>query len=154
MNRNDIISVAESQIGVVEEPAGSNRQKYGEWIGLNGYAWCAMFVSWVFDHAGAPLGKIDREKGYVGCQSAYNFWKAAGQLTITPQPGDIVLFDWNKDGKHDHTGIFKRDLGNGYFESIEGNTAVGDDSNGGKVMLRKRAYSVAKFVDVTKYLKD
>ena len=64
-----------------------------------------------------------------------------------PQPGDIVFFDWNKDGRYDHTGIFESFIeGYAYFNCIEGNTAVGNDSNGGNVMRRIRSVSTAIFV--------
>lgn len=151
--REKIINIARAEVGNKENPKDSNLQKYGEWFGLNGYAWCAMFVSWIFNHADCSLPKIDRDKGYCGCQTGYNFWKKAGMITDKPQMADIVLFDWNKDNHFDHTGIFLHDNGNGTFSTIEGNTSVGNDSNGGEVMIRIRNYSIAKFVDVTKYLK-
>jgi hypothetical protein len=140
------------ELGYSESPANSNKQKYGEWHGLNGFAWCAMFVSWCFDQADIPLGKIDGPKGYAGCQGAYNFFKKKELLTKTPQPGDIVLFDWDGNGKFDHTGIYMSDCYDGInFISIEGNTALGNDSNGGKVMVRLRKYRQAVFVHPAVY---
>src|SRR3954464_12799599 len=106
MARQSILNIAQAEVGTTENPAGSNRTKYGVWYGLNGVPWCAIFVSWVYNKAGHALGKIDTVKGYHYCPSAYNFWKAQNRLTTTPQPGDIILFDWNGDGKCDHTGIF------------------------------------------------
>jgi hypothetical protein len=38
----------------------------------------------------------------------------------------------------DHIGIVEQDLGNGLFQTIEGNTAVGNNSDGGEVMRRQR----------------
>lgn len=38
------VEVAKKEIGTKE--TGTNRQKYGEWFGSNGVAWCAIFVSW------------------------------------------------------------------------------------------------------------
>lgn len=140
------------ELGYSESPANSNKQKYGEWYNLNGYAWCAMFVSWCFDQAGYPLGKIETPKGYAGCQGAYNFFKSKNQLTKTPQPGDIVLFDWDGNGKFDHTGLFMADCGdNVHFIAIEGNTAIGNNSNGGQVMIRLRHYNQAVFAHPTVY---
>jgi cell wall-associated NlpC family hydrolase len=105
-----------------------------------------MFVSWVYAHSGFSLGKVGYTKGFAGCQTAYNHFKKSGEIVHEPRPGDIVLFDWNGDGRYDHTGIFVKDLGNGQFESIEGNTAMGNDSNGGKVMRRIRNYRFAIFI--------
>jgi peptidoglycan hydrolase-like protein with peptidoglycan-binding domain len=145
MSRQTIIDTAAAENGTTEVPANSNLTKYGKWYGLNGVAWCAMFVSWVYNRAGHPLGKIDDENGYRYCPSAYNFWKAHNRLTTDPQMGDIVLFDWTGDGKCDHTGIFVAWKTPGKtFTSWEGNTAVWDDSNGGNVMMRTRNNSMVK----------
>ena len=70
-----------------------------------------------------------------------------GRLVTVPAVGDVVFFDWNGDGRFDHTGIFVKDLGKGLFQAVEGNTAFGNDSNGGEVMLRSdRKYKNAIFV--------
>lgn len=143
---NRIIEIATGEIGITEMPPDSNKTKYGEWFGVNGVAWCAMFVSWVYANAGYALGNIGYSKGFAGCQTAYVHFKNSGELTQHPTEGDIVLFDWNGDGRFDHVGLFIRDLGNGKFETIEGNTAVGNDSNGGKVMRRERNYRFATFI--------
>lgn len=131
--------MAASQKGTKEFPSKSNKTQYGAWYGLNGVAWCAIWVSWVFSRAGFPLGKIDTAKGYHYCPSAFNFWRESGELTAHPQPGDIVLYDWNKDKLSDHTGIFIGWINEtkGTFKAWEGNTSVGNDSNGGEVQLRE-----------------
>lgn len=149
MSRSKIIEIANSQLGVTENPPNSNKTIYGKWYGFDGYAWCAMFVSWVYHHAGHPLGKVDDDKGYRDCNSAFWKWRASGELTQNPEPGDIVLFDWEGDGKCNHTGIFHEwvDTTKKSFWSYEGNTSVSDDSNGGVVMRRKRYLnSVKSFV--------
>jgi peptidoglycan hydrolase-like protein with peptidoglycan-binding domain len=146
MSRAKIIEIANSQLGVTESPAGSNKNPYGKWYGWDGFAWCAMFVSWVYDHAGHPLGKIDDAKGYRDCNSGYRHWKANGELTTNPEMGDIVLFDWEGNGTADHTGIFHEwaDGTKKLFWSYEGNTSVGSNSNGGIVMRRKRSLATVK----------
>lgn len=142
--RNEIIQVAESQVGIKEIPPGSNKQKFGEWYGMNGYAWCAMFVSWVYEKAGFPFSTPKAPNGFHQCAAGYNYWRSQRKLTTDPRPGDIVLFDWNKDKWADHTGIFKGwlDEKHQYFYAIEGNTGIGNDSNGGEVMIRKRHVSM------------
>jgi len=148
MDRKLIIDIARTEIGTVESPKNSNKTKYGKWFGLDGQAWCGMFVSWVYAQAGKPLGRIGFTRGFAGCQTAVAHFKKTKQITKNPKQGDIVFFDWNKDGRYDHTGVFVRDIGNGTFESIEGNTSLTNQSNGGQVMLRKRSYSVAIFASV------
>lgn len=143
---NSVLQIAKQEIGTKEDPAGSNKTKYGVWFGVNGVPWCGIFVSFCYAMAGFPLGTIDYFKGYSGIPYALaNLAKWGKQVTV-PQPGDIVFFDWNGDGKFEHTGLFCKDSGSGMFQSIEGNTGFGNDSNGGEVMCRERKYKNAIFV--------
>lgn len=135
---NKIIQVAEAEIGYTEIPANSNKTKYGKWFGYDGVAWCAIFVSWCYDKAGYPLGNIGYLKGYAGCQSGVAFFTKTKRITTNPVEGDIVFFDWNGDGRFDHTGIFVKWIDKTTFETIEGNTSLTNQSNGGEVMRRKR----------------
>ena len=141
-----IVGTAEKEIGVLETPKNSNKTKYGKWFGLDGVAWCGMFVSWVYAIAGKQLPNIGFKKGFAGCQTAVAFFKKKGWITTKPVPGDIVFFDWNSDGRYDHTGIFVKGIDKKTFESIEGNTSLTNQSNGGQVMRRVRNYSTAIFV--------
>lgn len=143
-----IVEIARKEIGTVEVPENSNKTKYGKWFGFDGAVWCAMFVSWCYAMADEQLPNIGFKKGFAGCQTGYAYFKKMGWITDKPVAGDIVLFDWNGDGRFDHTGIFVEWITNISFNSIEGNTAVGNDSNGGKVMLRERNKSKAIFVHV------
>jgi len=43
---NDVLQVAMRQQGQKETPPGSNKSKYGNWYGMDGQPWCAMFVSY------------------------------------------------------------------------------------------------------------
>ena len=152
MTRNKVLQTANAELGISEHPPGSNKSKYGQWYGsgLNGQKWCAMFVSWVFDQAGIPLGNIQTKNGIHHCQSAHNYYKSKGRLTANPQEGDIVIYDWSGDGHADHIGIFKTwaDTNKTILEAYEGNTSQGNDSDGGKVMLRKRSRNLVKsFID-------
>jgi len=143
---NKIIEIAEKEIGYKENPNNSNKTKYGKWFGFDGVAWCAIFVSWVYYKAGFPLGNIGFKKGFAGCQTAVAHFKKTKQTTTTPVSGDIVFFDWNGDGRFDHTGIFVKDINGLKFETIEGNTSLTNQSNGGEVMRRKRNYKNVLFV--------
>ena len=73
-NVEQVIAVGRSQLGYSESPRGSNRTKYGQFYGLNGAPWCAIFVSWVFYHAGSPL-KISTTKGW------YRVWETDRKST-------------------------------------------------------------------------
>lgn len=148
MKGQSVIDVARAEIGTVESPANSNKTKYGKWANFDSVAWCGIFVSWCYEKAGTPLPKIGfMFNGFAGCQTAVAYFKKNGKMVSEPEPGDIVFFDWNADGRYDHTGIFVRWQVKGEsFISIEGNTAVGNNSNGGKVMQRNRSARVAIFV--------
>lgn len=148
ISQKEVLLLAIQQLGYSEQPPDSNMQRYGEWYGMNGVPWCAMFVSWVFFITGLPLGRIDDDKGYRYCPSALAFFKKNNWVTDNPQAGDIVIFDWQLDGKPDHTGIFLQWKASDHQSiiTIEGNTAVGNDSNGGSVMLRVRDRKFCTFV--------
>jgi CHAP domain len=130
-------------VGVRESPAGSNRTMFGRWFGADGVPWCAIFVSYCFDvGAGVVLcrgwpgaGTSPRGVAYVPTLAAW--LRATGrELLEPPQPGDIAIFDWD-GGIPDHVGIVIRAHGAG-VDTVEGNTAVGNDSDGGEVMRRHR----------------
>ena len=145
MNGSKVIEIARKEIGVSESPINSNITKYGKWFGFDGVAWCGIFVSWCYDKAGVNLGNIGYLRGYAGCQTAVIHFTKSGQMTKTPEGGDIAFFDWNGDKRYDHTGIFVKWIDENTFECIEGNTAVGNDSNGGVVMVRNRNKKFAIF---------
>lgn len=146
MSRSKVLETAKAELGIVESPANSNKTKYGQWYNLNGVKWCAIFVSWVFDKAGVPLGNIQSAKGIHHCQSAHNYYKSKGMLTTAPEPGDIVIYDWEGNGHADHIGIFIRwkNSQKTLLEAYEGNTSQGNNSDGGKVMLRERSRNIVK----------
>ena len=129
-----ILAVARKEIGVKESPAGSNQTKYGAWYGLDGQPWCMMFIQWVFSQAGAALSVKT-----ASCSALMSYAQAHGQwVTSGYHAGDIVILDipGNKV-KTDHCGIVVTPLTTG-VRTIEGNTGVGNDSNGGEVMERTR----------------
>jgi cell wall-associated NlpC family hydrolase len=139
------LAEAVKHVGVKESPKGSNRQKFGAWFGVNGVPWCAEFVSFCFNvGAGVVLGKGARgpgvyPKGVTYVPTLEAWLRSSGRWVgrVAPQPGDLAIFNWD-GGVADHVGIVKRYLGGGKFESVEGNTGIGNDSDGGEVMLRTR----------------
>jgi len=131
-----------------EKPAGSNKTAYGKWFGVDAVPWCNIFVSYCFKQ-GAKTVIAAGYKGagcypngctYVPTTEAWlrgtGQWIGRGE----PRAGDIAIYNWD-GGVPDHIGIVEEYLGGGKFNAIEGNTAVGDDSNGGQVMRRLRYIS-------------
>ena len=136
MTAEKIIAMAKSQLGVKEYPANTNRVKYTSEYGIV-TAWCVIFVWWVFKHCNAS--KIFYDGGKVcSCTTLMNWAKKKGLWVTTGyKPGDLLIYDWNKDGKPEHIGICTKVSGSS-VEAIEGNTSINNNSNGGQVMTRAR----------------
>ena len=131
---NALLDLARGEIGYCEAPAGSNQTKYGVWYGLSGQPWCMIFVQWVFHQAQIPLPVKT-----ASCGALMRAAQAAGQwITAGYQPGDVVIYSFSGGGTTDHCGIVEAASAAG-VTAIEGNTAVGNDSNGGAVMRRTRS---------------
>ncbi|MDF2706482.1 MAG: hypothetical protein K0R62_2134, partial [Nonomuraea muscovyensis] len=141
LSADALLRVAESQVGVKENAAGGgtpfhswymSSQRAAETVARDGgnvraYAnapWCAMFVSWVGEKAGARPSV-----GWDAYTVTYAKWfKANKRWGTTPKPGAVVFFDW--DGSRnlsaiDHVGLVKKDNGDGTISTVEGNTGNG-----------------------------
>lgn len=140
-----IIGIAQGELNYTEDPPNSNRNKYAQEIApaANGQAWCAIFVSWVFEKADLPLPKLQSaiSSGFAYCPYAVNYARQHGQTVPfeEAQPGDIALFDWDRNnGAADHVGIVESGQALGVITTLEGNTSLSNQSNGGAVMRRYR----------------
>ena len=116
--RARILDAARAELGTTE--SGNNRGealKYPQHFGRGAEAWCADFVSYVMQKSGG-----DMNDPY--CPSIVNDLKSSGgwKGKSNPQPGDIVLFDWDGDREADHVGIVEKVNGDGSISTIEGNT--------------------------------
>ena len=133
-----VLKWAESQLGVIEWPTGSNKVKYNDWYygrsGATG-AWCMAFVQWIFTRAGLPLPVHT-----ASCTVLANYAKAHKQwVTAGYKPGDILFMHWGKDTSvTEHVGIVKV-VSSKYVTTYEGNTSLANQANGGCVMERNRA---------------
>ena len=70
------------------------------------------------------------------------------------KPGDIVLFDFNRNGTSDHIGIVVSVNKDGSITTIEGNTGSGSNTNGGQVQIRQRKKSQVNYFVRPKYTKN
>lgn len=143
----DLIRVAQAEVGYTEKPRGSNRTKYGAAYGMNGVAWCAIYVWWVYDQCGINLKRVVTP-GFASCEMGLAAMRSK-HWTI-PQaaalPGDLVFFQFDSDKAADHIGIVKSAAG-GKLITLEGNTsASGSQSNGGAVLQKVRQWSQVKGV--------
>jgi peptidoglycan hydrolase-like protein with peptidoglycan-binding domain len=118
--RQHLLATAQSQVGTVEATNSNDGAvlEYPHFFGRGSEAWCADFVSWVSQHSGGSLNECSctalRTELIQGGQ-----WKGR----TNPQPGDLVLFDWDHDGLADHVGLVKSVNANGTLTTIEGNTS-------------------------------
>ena len=136
-----ILDIAERQLGMVEYPPNSNNviyntEYYEREVSGSNLDWCAVFIWWVFRKAGLSHLYYDGEKtAYV---PALVDWATKKGLTVgTPEPGDLVCFDFNNNNRADHIGICVSYDGK-RVTTIDGNTGVGNEANGGAVMTRTR----------------
>lgn len=131
-----VLDKARSQLGVTEKPV--NRTPYGVWYGMDGQAWCAMFVSWVFNEAGLPI-PAKQAKGFAYCPDGVNYFKRIRRWFDTPEVGDVVFYKFDGDGLSDHVGIVETINRDGSIIAIEGNTNAAGSANGDRVMRRTRS---------------
>ena len=168
-DRKKVIALAKSEIGYLEKKSAdslddktanagmNNYTKYARDLDAigdfyngkkNGYAWCDVFVDWLFvtcfgvENA-LKLLCAKRGSSGAGCTYSLNYFKAAGRYHTRkekPEVGDQIFF--GSVGDSYHTGIvYAVDDSNVY--TVEGNTsgASGVVSNGGGVCAKQYSRS-------------
>jgi hypothetical protein len=108
--------------------------------------WCAVFVTYCDQMGGHPTRSFVKGSRYAyvpyivsDARLGYN----GLSVTSSPKPGDLVCFDWARDGEYDHVGIVETAPDHyGTLSTLEGNTSPegsgGSQSNGGQVCRRTR----------------
>lgn len=139
---SDLLEIAEKQIGTKESPPNSNRVRYNNWyyereVSGKEYPWCMVFCQWCFDQA-----QIKIPVRTASCSTMLEYTRRTKTYVNRNhlQPGDLLLFNFNDPANtmvSTHCGILKNQNGT-KLEVIEGNTGVGNDTNGGMVMIRDR----------------
>ena len=143
-----VIDLAEAEVGYHEKASnsslddktansgGANWTKYAKDLDAlpnfyngqkNGYAWCDIFVDWLFVKTFGPVK--GREMLYqpvlsagAGCLYSAGYYKAANAFHRTnPRPGDQIFFSYSA-GEYSHTGIVV-DVNGNTITTIEGNTS-------------------------------
>ncbi len=117
----------------------------------NGYAWCAVFVSWCLQKAFGVESAMEMTNQYYGCLGASctcmaNYYKNNSQFYYSPAIGDQIFF--TTDGQSsNHTGIVVAYDANTVW-TIEGNTssATGVVDNGGCVSAKYYSLSYSKIL--------
>ncbi len=141
-------------VGVKEHPPGSNEGPYNpkkkggitSWQirtnGTHGYPWCSAFLCSMLLDVGFVV--TEPRKAAVGF---FEQWAVRlGYIVVRPRRGDIVCYRFDSDNWPDHIGFVVRVLALrwrggkfvGWIKTVEGNTASGNDANGGQVQIRYR----------------
>lgn len=114
----------------------------------NGFAWCDVFVDWVFvkafgvDDAKKLLCQPNNSLG-AGCAYSVNYYKQKGQFHANkPKVGDQIFFYNSAKTRVAHTGIVVK-VDTKHVYTIEGNTnpSSGVIANGGGVYEKKYSLS-------------
>ena len=138
-----LLDIARAELGTKESPAGSNNVKYNTayygrevYDGLwdTEFPWCVVFLWWCFRQAGAAELFYGGSKT-ASCRQLLSYHKR--QAVTDYQPGDIIFYNFHGKATAEHVGICES-AGGSSIVTIEGNTGVGNDANGGAVMRRTR----------------
>ena len=92
-----ILELARDEIGTKEVPAGSNRVKYntayyGREVSGSNLHWCAVFIWWLFQQAGASALYFGGEKTAY-CPALLHHHRAQ-KVADGYKPGDIIFFNF------------------------------------------------------------
>ena len=142
-NALKVIEIARKEVGTVESPPKSNKQKYGKELGCDGVFWCAIFITWVFIKAGLKIPKIS----FSYCPDWVIWFKEMNRYypsTIKPLLGDVVFFAFTDEGIKnnwaEHIGFVVSVNKDGSINTLEANTSagVGSQNNGDGVYPKIR----------------
>lgn len=157
------LGVAVSQIGVMEQPLGSNagpmvNQYLKSVATAPGNFWCMAFVHWCFQQAGNGATIFPKT---AGCLDAWNRAKKVNGIKIITRaqaladpnlvrPGAVFIHDYGSG--HGHTGLVRQSI-SGALRTIEGNSNNSGSRNGlGVFELNRRNVADATlkgFLDLT-----
>jgi hypothetical protein len=142
-----VLEVAAGEIGVLENPPGSNRgervEQYQRSVGIDrGEPWCVAFIYFCFATAAKALSRGNPMQT-AGCRtgSVLELWNQARQASkvrvvlseralddpALVKPG--MIFVISTGGGHGHVGLVSNVIGN-RLETIEGNTNAGGSREG------------------------
>ncbi len=117
--RKSVLSMAGREVGT-KEIGRTDRgavTKYPRFFGRGAEAYCADFVSYLYTRSGYRWNYA-----YVPYMKRDLINRGRWIGRTNPMPGDLVVFDWQRDGIPDHTGIVTHNLGGGRIRTIEANT--------------------------------
>ena len=157
MKISEALTKAVNELGVSEYPADTNNVKYNTWyygrmVEGREYPWCAVFISFLFKDNQHLVKRTN------SCQQMLEWFEGRNRIVTDPQPGDIVFFKFKTNGRRtNHVGIVVSVQGKNNLTTIEGNTSMTSNDNGGRVMERRRtmknivAFARPEYEDASNY---
>ena len=124
MKVNKVIDQAKSWLGITEYDGRFSEiiRAYNEIPNARGpalasYPWCAIYVSAVFWKA---VG--ESRFAEMACDAMIQKFQNLGLYSVSGKPnvGDVIFYDWDKNGTSDHVGIVT-EVADGAYVIIEGN---------------------------------
>jgi hypothetical protein len=142
------LKVAQSQVGKMENPLGSNWgdpvEYYLDSVDIEEPAsWCMAFIYWCFNEACENLKITPNPLTKTGAVvHAWNVAYPQHKFYVgkdTPQVGDIFIMEFTPIAGH--TGIIESIDPDGTLHTIEGNTDLNSSPQGVGVFRRTRYFS-------------
>lgn len=149
--RPEISQVVNSQLGVQEQPKGSN---WGPRVKLylasvkvySPAPWCAAYVHWCLDSAGR---KNNITAYSPTAHNRANLVYYNGKVLKDIRPGDVFTVYFISMGRIGHTGFVGRQINQTIIETNEGNSNDGGSREGYGVFRRRRSihslYSISRW---------
>lgn len=146
MSLSKVVEVATLELGVTENPPGSNCVKYndayyGQNVSGSAYPWCVTFLWWVFREAGERMAFFGGGRT-ASCGTLLRWYREQG-LTVPVgevKKGDVVILNFSGTQETQHCGYVIERVGN-TIKTVEGNTSPGEEGsqdNGGCVAKKTR----------------
>ena len=118
-NKEAVLAAARASLGIVENPPGSNVQKFSTYWHHPPEPWCADAACYWLMMGGAldvPMSAYT--------PTLYNNYASKGRASSTPRSGSLVFFNWNDGGDRiDHVGLVESVRSDGSIITIEGNVS-------------------------------
>ena len=142
-----IITIAQGEIPIIENPAGSNRspeidamcKEFG--VPLASY-WCALWVAHVWKRAGAAIPPVSNVKAWhPAIAETWRQWAfETGRFTSKPQLGFAAVFGTNgaKPAHHIACCVVAVPPSSPHVYDLEGNTSESGFSRNGELTDLKR----------------
>lgn len=136
---DNIINIAKSQVGYKRSGYGNysgdgvgggrnaNYSEYARVGGVDGFDWCAAFVTWCARKAGISNQIISDNNRAVGFSKSGGWYYDVCSTTVFPRKGDLILFEprvENADGTYGDNYIDPRPAWNNYMPLLSSHVGI------------------------------